>query len=495
MAPAVTTPIRNPNLGGFLDDVRTALGETAVQTDPDVVAGHTVDWTRRFVGMSPAVIRPRDTAGVAEVVRSANRHGVDLVPQGGNTGLVGGSVPLRGEVVLSLTRLDHLGEPDPTSMQITCGAGVTLGSLQAAVRPLGLEFGVDLAARDSCTLGGMAATNAGGIHLVRHGPMRNQVVGMEAVLGDGSVVSHLGGLEKDNTGYDLAALLTGSEGTLGVLTALRLRLHPVPTHRVVALVGCPGVAEAVELASHVRLHLNSVNAIEAVFGPAMGLVEDHLGRAAPIRAGGGWLLVEAAAVGRDPTDDLARVLETGPGWATDVAVATDDPSAARLWEFREKLTEAIAAAGIPLKFDVSVPLPRLAGFVAEVTSRLGSEYPGAEVYVFGHLGDANVHVNVIRPESVGSPGRDSGGDPAPSGNLIRPVSVESPGPGVERGPEELVLTLAATFGGSISAEHGIGTAKKRYLHLVRSPEEIAAFGRLKAALDPNGTLNPNVLLP
>ncbi len=463
---------RRSDLEGFLAEVRGVLGEAAVRTDPDVVAGHAIDWTRRFVGSSPAVIRPRDTAGVVATVAAANRHGVELVPQGGNTGLVGGSVPLRGEVVLSLTGLDLVGEPDPLSLQITCGAGVTLGALQDAVRAHGLEFGVDLAARDSCTLGGMAATNAGGVHLVRHGPMRNQIVGIEAVLGDAGVVSHLGGLEKDNTGYDLAALLTGSEGTLAVITALRLRLVPVPIHRVVALVGCPGVGEAVDLAAHVRLRLDSVHAIEAVFGPAMALIESHLGRTAPVRAQGGWLLVEAASVDRDPTEDLARVLEDGPSWVTDVAVATDDPAGRRLWEFREKLTEAIAVVGIPHKFDVSVPLPRLSGFVAEVTRRLTASFPGARVYVFGHLGDGNVHVNVILPE----PG-------------------EVGAPEDERGPEELVLSLAADVGGSISAEHGIGTAKKAYLALVRSPEEISAFGRLKGALDPGGILNPNVLLP
>jgi len=468
----VTGQPQAPGLEAFLSEVRSALGSAAVLNDPDVVSGHTTDWTRRFVGHSPAVVRPRDTAGVADTIRSANRHGVELVPQGGNTGLVGGSVPTRGEVVLSLLGLDRMGEPDPISLQITCGAGVTLGALQRRVRAHGLGFGVDLAARDSCTLGGMAATNAGGIHLVRYGPMRNQVAGMEAVLGDGSVVSHLGGLDKDNTGYDLSSLLTGSEGTLGVITALRLRLRPVPTHRVLALVGCPDVAGAVELASGIRRGLGSVHAIEAVFGPAMELVERHLGRRAPIRAEGGWLLVEAAEVGRDPTDDLAGVLESGPDWVTDVAVATEDPTTTRLWEFREKLTEAIAVTGIPHKFDVSVPLPRMADFVEEVTSGLAGQFPGAQVYVFGHLGDGNVHVNVILPEST---------------------AVETAE--AEPGPEELVLTLAAGFGGSISAEHGIGTAKRRYLPLVRSPEEISAFVRLKAALDPGGTMNPHVLLP
>ena len=220
----------------FLTGCREALGPAHVLVDPDVTAGYATDWTGRFRGAAPAVVRPGSTAEVAEVVALARRHRVALVPQGGNTGLVGGGVPLAGEVVVSLGRLDRL-EVDGTAAQATAGAGVPLAALRAAAAAAGLAFGVDLGARDSATVGGMVATNAGGIHVLRHGAMRAQVVGVEAVLGTGAVVSRLAGLVKDNTGYDLAQLLCGSEGTLGIVTAARLRLVAPPGQVVTALVG------------------------------------------------------------------------------------------------------------------------------------------------------------------------------------------------------------------------------------------------------------------
>ncbi|HEY3144636.1 MAG TPA: FAD-binding oxidoreductase, partial [Acidimicrobiales bacterium] len=236
-------------VAAFVRDAAEIVGASQVLTDPDRTASYAVDWTRRFVGAADTVVvRPGGVAEVAALVRAARSHGVALVPQGGNTGLVGGGVPLAGEVVVSLRRLDRLEPVDPLARQVTAGAGVTLATLQAAAHAVGLDFGVDLAARESATIGGMVATNAGGLHVLRYGAMRAQVLGVEAVLGTGAVVSRLAGLVKDNTGYDLAQLLCGSEGTLGIVTAARLRLVAPPRAVVTALVAARDVAAVVDLA-------------------------------------------------------------------------------------------------------------------------------------------------------------------------------------------------------------------------------------------------------
>jgi FAD/FMN-containing dehydrogenase len=329
--------------------------------------------------------------------------------------------------------------------------------------------GVDLAARDSATIGGMVATNAGGMHVLRHGSMRAQVVGLEAVLGTGELVAvNLAGLLKDNTGYDLAGLLCGSEGTLGVVTAVRLRLVPAAAHRVVALLAVADVDAAMACLLAARRGTPSLEAAELFFADGLALVCSHLGVAPPFPASSStaYLLLEAAGA-TDPTASLLDALEAVGDRIDDTAVATDASRRTDLWRYREAHTEAINATGVPHKLDVTLPLGGLAAFCDEVGSVVSDVAPGARTFLFGHAGDGNVHVNV-----VGADGAEV--------------------------PEDLdaaVLQLVARRGGSISAEHGIGTAKKAYLSLVRSPEEIGAFRRLKAALDPAGVLNPNVLLP
>jgi FAD/FMN-containing dehydrogenase len=434
----------------LIDELRALVGDAHVLTDDDLVAGHTTDWTGRFVGRTPAVVRPGSTEEVAAVVRWCAEHRIAVVPQGGNTGLVGGSVPLAGEVVLSTRRLDTIGDVDPIAGQVTVGAGATLEAVQRTVAAHGLEPAVDLAARGSATIGGMVATNAGGTRVLRHGPMRSQVAGVEAVLGTGDVVSHLGGLLKDNTGYDLAGLLTGSEGTLGIVTHVRLRLVPTPAERTVALLaGCP-----------------DLEAAERVFADGVDLVCGHLGIGEPFtgRHHGALLLLEAAAAD-DPTERLVEALGPAADRIADTAIATTSTRREELWRYREAHTESINALGVPHKLDVTLPLGRLAAFCDEVRATVEDAAPGARTFLFGHVGDGNVHVNVVGP-----PPDDDAVDGA-------------------------VLRLVAERGGSISAEHGIGTAKRAHLHLGRSPAEIAAFRRIKAALDPAGILNPAVLLP
>jgi len=445
----------------FLTACREALGDAHVLVDPDVTASYAADWSGRFQGSTPAVLRPGGTGEVAEVVALARRHRVALVPQGGNTGLVGGSVPLAGEVVVSLGRLDCL-DVDRAAAQATAGAGVPLAALQGAAAAAGLAFGVDLAARDSATVGGMVATNAGGIHVLRHGAMRAQVVGVEAVLGTGAVVSRLAGLVKDNTGYDLAQLLCGSEGTLGILTVARLALVAPPAEVVTALVGTGTVAEAVAIAAALRRGVAGLAALELMTGPSLRRVADHLGSPPPVAPeAGAYLLVEVDAPG-DPVPALAAALDGRDG-VVDAAVATERADRDRLWRWREAHSEVGATLGVVHKLDVTLPAAALAGFCAEVVERVEQARPGAITILFGHVGDGNVHVNVVGP------------------------------PADDIGIDDTVLGLVVERGGSISAEHGIGTAKKDWLARDRSPAEVEAMRAVKRALDPDGILNPNVL--
>ena len=440
------------------------VGPSHVLVDDDLTAGYRVDWTGRFRGTTPAVVRPADTAEVAAVVAACRAAGVALVPQGGNTGLVGGGVPGDGEVVLSLRRLDRIEVVDRRAAQVTVGAGATLAAVQQAAVDAGFAFGVDLGARAAATIGGMVATNAGGLHLIRHGGMRQQVVGHEAVLADGSVVRHLGGLLKDNTGYDLGSLLCGSEGTLAVVTAVRLRLVRRSEHRVAALLAFTTVDAALEGAWALRDTLTSLEAIELFFGEGVELVCGVLGAAAPFGVTHPVYVLVSCADDRDPTDDLAGAVD-GLDGVVDVAVASTAERRAALWRLREGHTEAINSLGPPHKLDITLPASALPAFPEQVRARVAAVDPAARVWLFGHVGDGNLHVNVTGP--------------APDDDRT----------------DEAVLELVASLGGSISAEHGIGVAKRAYLHLNRTPAEIAAFRAIKGALDPDGILNPRVLLP
>jgi FAD/FMN-containing dehydrogenase len=451
--------------GPLVVDLVAAVGDRHVLTDPALTAPFGTDWTRRWSGRAGCVVRPGDTAEVAAVVRACGAHGAAIVPQGGNTGLVGGSVPAGGEVVVSLTRLDGLEPVDELAAQVTVGAGVTLGRLQAHAAAAGFAYGVDLAARDTATVGGTVATNAGGIHVVAHGTTRAQVVGLEAVLADGSVVSRLGGLVKDNVGYDLPGLLVGSEGTLAIVTRARLRLVSRPAHRVVALLAIDDLAAAVRVTAQLRRRVVGLTAVEYVERAGVDLVVARAGVAEPFPAARHPALLAVEVAGPEPPmEHLASAVAGAPD-VRDVAVAEDGPSRARLWAVREAHTEAIAGAGVPHKFDVTLPLGGIAAFRAALGDLLASGWPDAALYVFGHLADGNLHANVLGPS-----------------------------PDEER-LDEAVLTLVASHGGSISAEHGIGRHKVGYLHLGRGEADVAAMRAVKRALDPEGRLNPGVLFP
>lgn len=448
-----------------------AVGTGHVLTDPDLTTGYTTDWTGRWGGPCLAVVRPETTEQVAAVVQACREHRAPIVVQGGNTGLVGGSTPPADPgpsgppVLLSTKRLTRLDAVDDVAGQVTAGAGVTLGDLRRHVRAAGWEYGVDLAARDSATIGGTVATNAGGIRVIAYGMTRAQVVGIEAVLPDGSVIEHLAGLAKDNTGYDLAGLLVGSEGTLGVITAVRLRLHRPHPATTVAFIGIDSYDQGLRLLSDAvapGAHLlaaevtdrTGVRLAMRVSGHPWPLASDH-----PLT-----LLLEVAdgGTGEGFVDDVIGDL--------DVVVGLDATEQARLWSYRELQSEAFSAAasdaGVAAhKLDISVPFEHLATCADELRRRM-TAYPGVTAFgVFGHLGDGNIHVEIAGP------------------------------PADDEEVDRLVLSAVSEFGGSVSAEHGVGRAKARWLHLSRSAEEISAMRAIKQAWDPTDLFNPGVLFP
>jgi FAD/FMN-containing dehydrogenase len=451
--------------------LRAMLGDAHVLVDPAMRAGHETDWTRRWRGEAVCVARPDDVEQVASVLRACREAGAAVIPQGGNTGLVGGSVPRareprdRPQVVLSLARLRDLEPVDAAAAEVTAGAGVTLGALQAHARAAGYAFGVDMGSRDSATIGGMIATNAGGVNVIRHGPMRQQLVGIEAVTAEGSVMRRLPGLVKDNTGYHLPSLLAGSEGTLAVVTRARLRLVTMPVRRAVALVAAGSVEDATALAGELRRRLPSLLAAEIFFEEGLDLVLRHAGGSRPFaEAHGAYLLFEVDGA-RDPGDELLDAIEGCGSLVRDAILCTDEAERARAWALRERHTESVNAEGVPHKLDVGVPAGRIGEFVRRVRVAVAQAAPGASLYLYGHIGDGNLHVNVVGP-----PPEDEAVDAA-------------------------VLKLAISMGGTISAEHGIGVAKTAWLVADRGESDVSAMRAIKRALDAGGTLNPGVLIP
>jgi FAD/FMN-containing dehydrogenase len=447
-----------------VQELAAVVGVEHVLVDPDLKASYETDWTGRFTGSALCVVRPASTDEVVRVLQVCRAAGLAVVVQGGNTGLVGGGIPAGGEVLVSLTRLTGVGEVDLSSAQVTVGAGVTLAQLQATARAADLDFGVDLAARDSATVGGLVATNAGGIRVVRYGSMRQQVVGLTAVLADGTVLERMAGLEKDGTGYDLMGLIAGSEGTLAVVTSVRVRLVPRFRARAVALLAMDSTASAVAVLPGLRSSLPTLSAAELFYGAGLALVRKHGGLPAPFpEEHEAYLLLECSDL-TDPTAQLVQAVESAEG-LVDARIA-DDPAGQRaLWAYRETHTESISAEGVPVKLDVSVPVARLPELADALDAVIKGVCPGARPIVFGHVNEGNLHVNVLD-----------------TGDLHDEVS-------------DAVLRLVASLDGSISSEHGVGRAKVPWLSLSRTTAEISAMRSLKDALDPTGLLAPGVLFP
>jgi FAD/FMN-containing dehydrogenase len=456
----------NPAIAAF----QSIVGRDHVLVDDDLRAAHETDWTGRYTGRALAVLRPATTDEVAAILRRCNDDEVAVIPQGGNTGLVGGGVPRSGSdagpaVVLSLRRLTGLGPVDTSAQQVTAGAGVTLARWRDHARAAGLDAPIDFAARDSATIGGAIATNAGGSRVLRFGTMRRQVTGVEAVLAGGAVVGSLGGLPKETAGIHWPSLLAGSEGTLAVITQARLRLVPHFEHTATAMVSTRSVDDAVLLLSRLRAGITSLDAVEVVFPTAIALVSEHLGAPAPIDVGACVLVIDCADH-HDPAELLVATLAGAPE-VLDSAVATDSHQRSQLLRYRDRIPDAIAAAsalaGEPVfKLDVAVPvesIDRLLG-VAEAAAAAD----GALLVPFGHLAEGNVHLNHL--------------------GATKPQQIAAK-----------VLAAAAELGGTISAEHGIGVAKTPWMPLIRTADELAAQRALSDALDPNRILNRGVIHP
>ncbi len=437
------------------------IGAGQVLSDPDVISGYERDWTGRYRGRARLVARPADTEEVAAVIRICSEEGVAVVPQGGNTGLVGASVPRGGELVLSLTRLDQLEPVDRSVGQVTAGAGVTLAELQAAARHAGEDAALDFAARDSCTVGGAVACDAGGARALRHGTARARVAGLEAVLADGSVISQLAGLPKDNAGYDLPELLVGSEGTLGLITRIRWQLVPLLPARTAALIPLHDPAAAVELWRCLRRHAPALESCDFFLHEGLELVLGHQRRKSPLQDPASVYVLAECADRSDPTEQLATALQEAG--IADAVIANDTAGREGLWALREGHSEAINAAGVPHKLDVGIPLARLAEFIERVP-QAAADAGAQRTILFGHLGDGNVHVNLL--------GADAG----------------------DHAPDDAVLELVLECGGTISAEHGVGVAKAGWLERARGQEAVEAMRAIKLALDPQWLLNPGAVL-
>jgi FAD/FMN-containing dehydrogenase len=436
------------------------VGSNHVVTDPDVLAGRSVDHTGRYRGRASALVRPGSAEQVAEVLRVCRDAGAHVTVQGGRTSLVAGTVPEHDDVLLSTERLHAVECVDTVERRVEVAAGATLAAVQHAAVTAGLVFGVDLAARDTATVGGMASTNAGGLRTVRYGNMGEQVMGMQVALPDGSLLRRHSRVRQDNTGYDLPALFVGAEGTLGVITALDLRLHPTPSHRVTAICGFTDLDALVDAGRTFR-DVDGIAALELIDGRAAALTRKHCGVGAPVE--GGWLLLVELAADHDQTDRLADLLEN-VRMCDEPAVGVDVAAQQRLWQVRESLAEVLGVYGPPLKFDVSLPLASIGGFARDAVDLIGEHAPEALPVLFGHIGEGNLHLNVLRcPDDR------------------------------ERALYEPMMGLIAQCGGNVSSEHGVGSRKRPYLGMSREAADIAAMRTVKAALDPTGYLNAAVL--
>lgn len=443
-----------------VDRLSAIVGATHVSTDPDILAGRSVDWTGRYRGAAGALVRPGSAEEVAAVLRTCRDAEVAVTVQGGRTSLVAGTVPENNDVLLSTERLIRIGDIDTVERQVRVDAGVTLAELQRAAAAAGLLFGVDLAARDSATVGGMASTNAGGLRTVRYGSMGAQVLGLDVALPDGSLVHRHAHVRCDNTGYDLAALFVGAEGTLGVITAVDLRLHRPPAHRVTALCGFADLDALVATGRALR-DIETIGALELVDGRGAALAAERLDSPAPVS--GDWLLLVELAGGFDHTGQLAAALEDAP-LNGPPAVGTDLGAHQRLWQVREAMADVVGLFGPPVKFDVSLPLSAIAAFAADSSALIARHAPQAVPVLFGHVGEGNLHLNVL-----GCDGEQEA--------LVYPAMME----------------IIAAHGGNVSSEHGVGSRKRAYLAMSRQPADIAVMRTIKAALDPTGYLNPAVL--
>jgi FAD/FMN-containing dehydrogenase len=463
----------------MIEAVRQRLGEGSVITEPDVLQPWLTDWRGRWTGAAPALVEPRSTEEVAAIVGLAAEHRVALVPQGGNTSMVGGATPAAdgGSLLLSLRRMNRLRHL--AADHAVAEAGVILATLNDAALAQGRRFPLTLGARGSATIGGLAATNAGGTQVLRFGTMRQLVLGVEAVLADGSVHDGLAGLKKDNRGYNLDQLLIGSEGTLGIVTAVSVRLVPAVAARAVAWVGVQTPQHGLRMLRLLQERTDRIEGFEILPNESLTAVLRHVpGTRAPLEARHDWhVLVEATATStteQAPGLSLERLLAEalGEGLIKDAVIAANEAQADAFWRIRDSISEAERACGPAVQHDISVPVDLMPSFMEQAAREVERAFPGTRASGFGHLGDGNIHFHVRAPADA------------------KREWVQEEGQAASR----LVHDLVTAAGGSISAEHGIGQMKREELARLLPPARLRAMRAIKEALDPLGILNPGKLL-
>ncbi|MGY1424429.1 FAD-binding oxidoreductase [Lysobacter sp. A289] len=454
-----------------LNSLLAGISGLQVKTDPHDLEYYGRDWTRRWTPSPLAIVLPTSIEQVQAVVRWANQHSVGIVPSGGRTGLSGGAVAANGELVVSLERMNKVLEFDPIDRTLTVQPGIALEAVHEAAREQGLLYPVDFAARGSCSIGGNIATNAGGIRVVRHGNTREWVAGLKVVTGRGELLELNRGLVKNSSGYDLRHLFVGSEGTLGIVVEATLRLTDLPPPSSVMLLALPSFGKLMQVFTAFRERL-PLEAFEFFTDVAMQHVVEA-GAQAPFDESYPYYVLAEFAVG----DEARQAAALGAfeycldaGWVSDGAISQSDAQAARLWRLREGITESLARHR-PYKNDVSVRLSAMQPFLTEIQALLAREYPDFEVVWFGHIGDGNLHINILAPDGM-----------ATDDFVAQCTRVT-----------DLLAACLQRHGGSISAEHGIGLVKKPWLDSTRSTAEIEVMRGIKRVLDPAGLMNPGKL--
>jgi D-lactate dehydrogenase (cytochrome) len=465
----------------FIDEIRAIVGPAGLVTLPQDLAPYATDWRKRYIGKPAAVVRPASTAEVAEVVRACAESHTAIVPQGGNTGLCGAATPdaSGSQIVLNLSRMNRVRAIDTRNNTMTVEAGCVLANLQKTAEEAGRLFPLSLAAEGSCEIGGNLSTNAGGTAVLRYGNARELVLGLEVVLPSGEIWDGLRGLRKDNTGYDLKQLFIGAEGTLGVITAAVLKLFPLPQSHATAVVALESPEKALALLERALGACGErLTGFELFSDFCLSLVLKHFrDTAAPFpRRFPHHVLMELSD--SQPGESVRALVESMLETALeeksilDAVVAQSETQARAFWKLREFISEAQAHEGPNIKHDVSIPISRIAEFIATTDAELARAHAGVRMVTFGHLGDGNLHYNVSAPEGV---------DPD--------VFVKN-----AAAINRLVHDSVARFGGSISAEHGLGQLKRDEIRRYKSPLELELMRKLKRALDPHGIMNPGKVL-
>jgi FAD/FMN-containing dehydrogenase len=472
-----------PSPIAFLDEAARLLGPRGLTTDPEKMDAWLTDWRGRYTGRALALASPGSTQEVAALVKLCAAHGVPIVPQGGNSGMAGGATPdaTGTAIILSLRRMDAIRNLDPAAGQVVCEAGVILQHLHDAAESADMRFPLTLGGKGSATIGGLVSTNAGGTQVLRHGTMRAQVLGLEAVLADGSLFDALTPLKKDNRGFDLKQLLIGSEGTLGIVTAATLRLLPAPTGRVTAWTGLASITDARSLLRRVERDMGeALEGFEVVPAHCLESVLALLPAArAPLERGHEWnALIECVSASLDSgalrerlEASLASAMEDG--LLDDAVIAANERQADDFWTLRDSISAAERAIGPAMQHDISVPVEQMPEFILAAAPAIEAAFPGTRAVAFGHLGDGNVHFHVLAPADA-----------------LRGVWEEAEGKQVSA----QVYDLVTQWGGSISAEHGIGQMKVEELARLHDPVALGLMHAVKQALDPHGLLNPGKLV-